>query len=59
MTGTGFFMFFAVVLNKMATNVDDTVNQRIMMCDVINGQPLHGQMDEVSSFFFSIVDNVL
>lgn len=55
MTGTGFFMFFAVVLNKMATSVDDTVNQRIMMCDVINmkhSMPFDGQNDEVSSVYF-------
>lgn len=51
MTGTGFFMFFAVVLNKMATNVNDTVNERIMMCDVINMHsiPFDGQTDVVSS----------
>lgn len=50
MTGTGFFMFFAVILNKMATNVDDTVNQRIMMCDIINMHsiPVDGLTDEVS-----------
>lgn len=48
-------MFFAVVLNKMATNVDDTVNQRIMMCDVINMKhsiSFDGQNDEVRSVSF-------
>lgn len=52
MTGTGFFMFFAVVLNKMAVNVNDTLNQRIMMCDVINMNSIssNGTNDEVSFF---------
>lgn len=54
MTGTGFFMFFAVVLNKMATNVNDTINERIMMCDVINMHSISfdGQENEVSCSFF-------
>lgn len=61
MTGTGFFMFFAVVLNKMATNIHDTVNQRIAMCDVINmysSTSLNGQIDEVSYFYYLNAQNV-
>lgn len=32
----GFYMFFAEIVNKMSTNLDDFYNQRIMMCDAIN-----------------------
>ncbi|XP_031639092.1 synaptic vesicle glycoprotein 2B-like isoform X1 [Contarinia nasturtii] len=36
----GFGMFFADILNKMATNMD-SLNQRIPMCDLINKKPLN------------------
>lgn len=35
-TCNGFYMLYADVLNRMITNVDDSRNQRIMVCDVIN-----------------------
>lgn len=43
-TTNGFYMFFAEILNKMATTLDDFSNQRVMMCDVINMKPVqnHG-----------------
>lgn len=38
-TINGFFMFFAGILNKLATTLDDFTNQRAMICDVINMKP--------------------
>lgn len=35
-TMNGFFMFSAEILNKMATNLNDYTNERVMMCEVIN-----------------------
>lgn len=35
-TSNGFYMFFAEILNKMASNLDNFVDHRISMCDVIN-----------------------
>lgn len=34
-TGTGFYIHFAVILNKMATTLKDTTDVRLMMCDII------------------------
>lgn len=49
-TSTGFYMFFAEILNKMATNLDSFKDQRMMMCDVIHMKPaqFNGTTDEVS-----------
>lgn len=33
--GTGLYVFFAEVLNKMAANLDSFTDERAMMCDVI------------------------
>lgn len=38
-TYNGLFMFFADINNKMATNLDNIYEQRIMMCDAINMKP--------------------
>lgn len=38
-TASGFFMFYAEILNRMAANLDSFVDERIMMCDVINMKP--------------------
>lgn len=35
-TANGFYMLYADLLNRMVTNVDDSISQRIMVCDVIN-----------------------
>lgn len=35
-TANGMQIFLAVILNRMATNLDDYFHQRAMMCDVIN-----------------------
>lgn len=42
-TGNGFYMFFADILNKMATNVSLN-DQRISMCDAINMKPINRTM---------------
>lgn len=40
-TSTGFFVFFAEVLNKMYANLDNFYDQRMMMCDIINMKPVN------------------
>lgn len=40
-TSTGFFMFFAEILNKMSSNLDNFYDQRIPMCDAINMKPVN------------------
>lgn len=35
-TSNGFYMFFAEILNRMASNLDNFTETRIKMCDVIN-----------------------
>lgn len=35
-TSNGLFMFFADIMNRMAQNVDSTLDQRLKMCDIIN-----------------------
>lgn len=51
-TSTGFYMFFAEILNKMATNLDNFVDQRMMMCDIIHMKPaqFNGTTNEVSFY---------
>lgn len=39
--GTGLYMFFADVLNHIATNLDSFTDQRMMMCDAINIKPIN------------------
>lgn len=34
-------MFFAEINNKMAANLDNFYDQRIMMCDAINLKPIN------------------
>lgn len=38
-TCNGLFMFFAQIINKMATSLDSFVDERMMMCDIINMKP--------------------
>lgn len=38
-TSNGLYMFVAEILNKMASNLDDFVDQRISMCEVIQMNP--------------------
>lgn len=60
-TGNGFYMFFADILNKMASNLSSYTNQRISMCEVINMKPLNGTLiadaslatNEVRNTFFT------
>lgn len=51
-TSTGFYMFFAEILNKMATNLDNFVDQRMMMCDIIHmkSAQFNGTSNEVSFY---------
>lgn len=35
-TSNGFYMFFADILNRMATNLDSFTEPRISMCEAIN-----------------------
>lgn len=35
-TANGFYMLYADILNRMVTNVNDPISERIMVCDVIN-----------------------
>lgn len=35
-TSNGFYMFFADILNRMATNLDDFTEPRLSMCEAIN-----------------------
>lgn len=51
-TSNGFYMLYADVLNRMVTNVNDSISERIMVCDVINMMPTElnatNILDEVS-----------
>lgn len=38
-TGNGMYMYFADILNKMASSLDSYIDQRISMCDLINLKP--------------------
>lgn len=40
-TCNGFFMFFGQIMNKMALNLDNFYDDRMMMCDAINLQPVN------------------
>lgn len=58
-TMNGFFMFFVVILNKMATNLNDVTGQRVMMCDVINSKSNINVTAEVSNFSWQLYnDNI-
>lgn len=50
-TYNGLFMFFAEINNKMAANLDNFYDQRIMMCDAINLKPINVTTPE-----FDVVD---
>lgn len=45
-TSTGFYMFFADILNRMAQNLGDRTEQRIKMCDVINMKNMTEHLSE-------------
>lgn len=52
-TANGLYMFFAEILNRMASNLDSFTETRIEMCDVINMNKTilsHNQTDEFVSF---------
>lgn len=53
-TMNGFFMFFVVILNKMATNLNNFTGQRVMMCDVINSKSNINVTAEVSNFSWQL-----
>ncbi|XP_055304610.1 synaptic vesicle glycoprotein 2B-like [Sitodiplosis mosellana] len=38
-TSNGFYMFFAEIFNRMATNLGSFTEQRMAMCDIINMKP--------------------
>lgn len=40
-TSNGFYMFFADILNRMATNLDDFIEPRMSMCEVLHMKPLN------------------
>lgn len=35
-TSNGFYLFFADILNRMANNLDNSMDRRMRMCDIIN-----------------------
>lgn len=37
-------MFFAQIINKMATSLDNFVDERMMMCDIIHMKPANMSM---------------
>lgn len=56
-TSNGFYMLYAEVMNRMATNIKDPVSERVMMCDAImkpsqfNATGNVQEISEVSAFF--------
>lgn len=46
-TNSGFFMFFAEILNKIAANSDKFADQRLMMCDIINMKTVNSNATEI------------
>lgn len=40
-TGNGIYLFYADILNKMASNLDNFFTERISMCDIINMKPIN------------------
>lgn len=54
-TSTGFFMFFAEILNKMSANFDNFYDQRISMCDAINLKPRNMSFIEQEQVSYRIV----
>lgn len=63
-TANGFYMLYADILNRMVTNVNDPISQRIMVCDVINMKATQvntthlNSVGEVSSFYLFYNFNV-
>lgn len=59
-TTNGFYMFFAEILNKMATNLDDFTNQRVMMCDVINmkANQINGTIEMSSAVSKNLINDI-
>lgn len=67
-TSNGFYMFFAEILNRMATNLDNFDDTRMSMCDIINMKSinmtaieLNEVSDEVSEsvFFLSLISSLI
>lgn len=48
-TSNGFYIFAVEVLNKMASNLDSFVDQRIAMCDTIHMKPVNSSTVGVSN----------
>lgn len=48
-TCLGFSVFFAEILNKIASNVGDLTGDRVQMCDVINLKQIQLEPNEVST----------
>lgn len=46
-TSNGFFMFVADIFNKMASNLDSFVEQRMSMCEAINMKPINQTTQEL------------
>lgn len=44
-TSNGFYMFFADILNRMATNLDNFTEPRLSMCDAINMKSMNHMND--------------
>ncbi|XP_055309491.1 synaptic vesicle glycoprotein 2B-like isoform X2 [Sitodiplosis mosellana] len=47
-TSNGFYMFFAEVLNRMATNLGSFTEQRMAMCDIINMKPANMSANQLN-----------
>lgn len=54
----GFFMFFAEILNKMSTNLDDFIDDRIMMCDAINMESFNMSIQQATNVNVELNDKV-
>ncbi|XP_031625525.1 synaptic vesicle glycoprotein 2B-like [Contarinia nasturtii] len=48
-TNSGFFMFFAEILNKMAVNSGSSIDHKMMMCDIINMKSVNNTAIEIRS----------
>lgn len=57
LTSTGLFIFFAEIINKMSANLNSFVNERVLICDIINMKSINNSVinyhDEVSSTIYN------
>lgn len=65
-TSTGLFIFFAEIINKMSANLDSFVDERVLMCDIINMKAIdtgvvdyHEIKDRVSSTIYTWFSKII